>query len=132
MAIFDELEARAANATTAKRGQTQRNGDARPAAKQWLNVGYEDGEGKFISLPLGLAIDTMEPAEEKGSSIEWLEFVAARNELLAEMQKKGDQLAEGQELDLPLIVRLRKVNNKVEVDAETRERIRAQSPLANM
>lgn len=89
----------------------------RPAAKYWLNVGY-DMNGRFINLPTGIAIDTAEPVKVSGTDEEWLQTQSARNELLKALQEAGDNLEPGQEVELALTVKLRRVNEKTEIKAE--------------
>jgi hypothetical protein len=66
----------------------------RPQAKTWINIGYELN-GKFVNLPLGMALDTMEPAQRRGTDPEWLKLVDARNNLLKGLQAFADQLPAG-------------------------------------
>ena len=47
-------------------GQTGPSDD-KPASKLWMNIGYEIN-GKFVSLPLGLPIDTMREASTNGTA----------------------------------------------------------------
>lgn len=63
----------------------------RPEAHLWLNIGVEvdvptaDGTGtekKFISFPVNLALDTMEPMVARGNNAAWNEQVAVKNKLL--------------------------------------------------
>jgi len=79
MAIFGKDEA------------TPSNSSDRPEAHLWLNIGVEvdvptaDGEGtekKFISFPVNLALDTMEPMVARGNNKAWNEQVAVKNKLL--------------------------------------------------
>lgn len=98
-------------------------------AKVWLNIGItiqvpnEDGElvDKFVSLPMGLALDNMDPIETKPSDTpEWVEEVRMRNLLLSVLkaETRSDKLAPGQTamLNLPLKAQARRVP---EASAET-------------
>jgi hypothetical protein len=89
----------------------------RPAAKYWLNVGY-DINGRFINLPTGIAIDTAEPVKVSGTDEEWLQTQTARNDLLKALQEAGDNLEPGAEIELNLTVKLRRVNEKTEIKSE--------------
>ena len=78
---------------------------SRPEAQAWLNVGItvpmpqEDGSTQdvFVSLPFGLAVDTMEPTAARGNNAEWHQMVQAKNWLLAEIQKMAQGMTPGQE-----------------------------------
>ncbi len=77
----------------------------RPKADLWLNVGYlvnftnDKGEieQRFVSLPMGLALDTMDPVSTKGSSDTYRQFQAARNGLLDSLITEGKKLQPGQD-----------------------------------
>lgn len=106
---------RARNTRTAASSSSTPDVADRVQAKVWMNVGVDVG-GEFIALPLGTAIDTMKPEEARGNNPEWLMKVAARNELLEMIQAKGDALEPGEEITLTLEVRLRRVEDKPEID----------------
>lgn len=97
------------------------NAGTKPKAKVWLNIGYEKN-GKFISLPLGMPIDTMEPAKVSGSE-DWCKQQTASNDLLKAFQEYGDQLAPGAEIEIPttIIMKLRRVKDQVEIVAADNE-----------
>lgn len=66
-------------------------------AKVWLNVGANitiDGVSTFISLPLGIPMDTMKPAKGTGT------YSQAKNSLLASIMQmaEGVQPGEGKTL----------------------------------
>lgn len=92
----------------------------RPKAKLWLNIGY-DINGKFINLPVGLPIDTMEAADVRGQNEDWIKQRTAQNELLKALQAHGAALAPGQEEIVTLTVKLRRVNEQMEIPAGTNE-----------
>lgn len=118
MALLDQIRDRQNNAGTATgRGRATNTADL-PRATVWLNVGY-DANGKFVNLPLGLPIDTMEHITVRGQNEEWVQLSHARNELLKALQEAGDALEAGGEIDVPLIIRIRKVNNEMQVDSAT-------------
>lgn len=94
--------------------------EAKPAAKVWLNVGYEVA-GKFINLPLGLPIDTMGEAKVQGQNEDWVKQRNAQNQLLKMLQDLGMSFEPGQEQTINLQVRLRKVNEDKIVAKEDNE-----------
>lgn len=102
-------------------GQGRRITTDRPKAKVWLNIGYETN-GKFVNLPTGSPIDTMEPAEIRGQNEDWIKFQTARNELLKALQHLGAQLQPGEEMEVPnLVIKLRRANEDMEVASENNE-----------
>lgn len=96
----------------------------RPAAKLWINLGYattnSKGEDRFVSMPVGLPIDTMEPLKVSGQE-DWAKFRSAQNELLKMVQEAGAKLAPGEHVDLNLTIQLRHVNDAVVVNPEENE-----------
>jgi hypothetical protein len=110
----------AAPAAPARGAQNQRQD--RPEAKVWLNLGIdveiplENGETKtvFIPLPKGIAIDTMEPAEEKGSD-EWVELMRARNLVLNALKTEGLAVEPGKTKRINLVAEMRHVAGPVAV-----------------
>ena len=114
MGILD-FEAAKTN-TSAPRSGRQAQQD-RPAAKLWLNVGY-DANGRFVNLPVGIPVDTMETLPIRGQNEEWAQFQSARNDLLKAIQEAGDNLEPGAEVEVKLVVKLRKVNEEIEVSKE--------------
>jgi hypothetical protein len=96
----------------------QRPQEAAPAAQRkpsefWINVGLPTGisEDKFsfLSLPLGIPLDTMNPVELRGSNQEFLEFRAAQNALLDKVLKAAKDLKPGEAVELGLMVQLRRI-----------------------
>lgn len=93
----------------------------RPKAKLWLNLGY-DVNGKFVNLPIGTPLDTMEPTDVRGQNPDWIKLQTARNNLLKALQAYGAQLAPGQEVEIPnLVIKLRRVNDELAVAEEDNE-----------
>ena len=115
MGILD-FEAAAKNTNTSRSAGRQAQAD-RPAAKLWLNVGY-DANGRFVNLPVGIPVDTMETLPIRGQNEEWAQFQSARNDLLKAIQEAGDNLEPGAEVEVKLVVKLRKVNEEIEVSKE--------------
>ena len=105
-----------APSSTSSRNTRQAAQD-RPAAKLWLNVGYE-ANGRFVNLPVGIPVDTMEALPIRGQNEEWAQFQSARNDLLKRIQEAGDGLEPGAEVEVKLVVKLRKVNEELSVSAE--------------
>lgn len=96
-----------------------------PKAQIWMNIGYtiefvntdDEKETRFISLPNGLPIDTMEHVEEKGSSEVFRAMRAAQNDLLDQIIAKGNALQPGEEVILSvgesgLAIQLRRVKGE--------------------
>ena len=96
------------------------NGQPLPESKLWLNLGYTKND-KFISLPLGLAIDTMEPQVARGQNVEFNKQVAAQNGLLKALQDAGFKLEPGETQTIVLECQLRRVNEKMEIADEDNE-----------
>ena len=115
MGILD-FEAAAKTNNTSRSAGRQAQAD-RPAAKLWLNVGY-DANGRFVNLPVGIPVDTMELLPIRGQNEEWAQFQTARNDLLKAIQQAGDNLEPGAEVEVKLVVKLRKVNEEIEVSKE--------------
>lgn len=100
------------------------NGNPLPQAKLWLNFGYVIGD-RFISLPLGLPIDTMQTRELRGTSQEFLKLVSAQNDFLGSLQAMIETLNPGDEAvlmeqEMPngvkMQVRLRRTVGEVAVE----------------
>lgn len=114
MGILDFTPAANAGGIVASNRRSQID---RPPAKLWLNVGYE-ANGRFVNLPYGIPVDTMEELKISGQNEEWAAFQAARNRLLRAIQQAGDGLEPGAEITVNLKVKLRKVNEQVSIDNE--------------
>src|SRR5262245_60032119 len=93
------------------------NGEPKPKAKTWLNVGYM-ANGRFINLPLGLPIDTMEAADVRGQNQEFVAQRNAQNALLKWAQDVGAKLQPGEEIAVNLITKIRRVNEDLVVAPE--------------
>lgn len=96
------------------------NPNDKPKAKVWLNIGYEAG-GKFINLPIGLPIDTMDPAEIRGQNVDWVKQRTAQNQLLKALQDLGLKMQPGEERDINLTLRMRRVSEELSVSQEENE-----------
>lgn len=93
-----------------------------PEAEFWLNVGLPansvvpgEAEPRFISLPMGLPLDTMKPAKVSGSNELYRQLQTAKNDLWEQLMRASSRLQPGQEMELPLVVRVRRVKQDVPV-----------------
>lgn len=96
------------------------NAPARPKATMWLNVGYSttvlvDGveEERFVNLPLGMPVDTMELLPVNSRNQEFAQFRMAQNDLLNQIVEFGKTLKPGEAKTLNLELQLRRVNDDV-------------------
>lgn len=88
MALF---EVPASKTAAPARGRRDTNA---PAAQVWLNIGYE-ANGRFVSLPIGIPLDTMQMADESGSNADWVNFRKAQNRLLKWLLEQANLLTAG-------------------------------------
>lgn len=98
----------------------------RPKAQFWMNVGYEvdvivkDASGKdvtetrFISLPMGMPLDTMEKLPVKSSNNEFRALQSARNHLLEQVLEAAKTMKPGETQLVNLQIELRRVNDEQE------------------
>ena len=123
---FSKNQTAAPTARTANGRQrpVDANGNPLPQAKLWLNFGYLIAD-RFISLPLGLPIDTMQSRELRGTSQEFLKLVSAQNDFLGSLQSMIETLNPGDEAvlmeqEMPngvkMQVRLRRTVGEVAVE----------------
>ena len=107
-----------------KQGNSNANDD-RPKAQLWLNIGYqtdvedEEGKLKFVSLPVGIPLDTQEPLPTNSKSQDFRAFQTARNDLMNQMIDIGKSLAPGEEKIIALgesglSVQIRRVSEEAE------------------
>jgi hypothetical protein len=86
-----------------------------PKAKLWLNIGYmaegagENGEDRFVSLPVGIPVDTQEKVATNSRNQNYADFMAARNDLLDQIMGVAETLAPGEDRILNLQIQLRRV-----------------------
>jgi len=107
----------------------------RPKANLWLNIGYsvevdtaEGVEQRFVSLPVGIPLDTMEPLPTNSRNADFAAFQAARNNLHEQIMAAAQALQPGEEKILNLQIQLRRVNEEsVAVDSSKNQFIK---PLA--
>lgn len=100
-----------------------------PKAKVWLNIGYimqtevlEEGkdariEDTFISIPVGIPLDTMEPKAIVGNSENFRALTGAQNNLLEMLQKAAESLKPGDEEIVNLQIQMRRVKEPVAAPA---------------
>jgi hypothetical protein len=124
MAILDFSATAAAPARNSNArmpfGNMEHPAQDRPNSKLWLNIGYE-ANGRFITLPLGQGIDTMAPGKVQGQNEDFVKQRTAQNALLQALQQLGGTLQPGQEQELNLKVKLRRVNEQLEITKENNE-----------
>lgn len=93
--------------------------DDRPKSQFWLNIGYETdivdentGNKKFVSLPVGIPVDTQDKLPTNTRNQEFAEFQMARNDLLEQIMEVAKKLAPGEEYLLNLQIQLRRINEE--------------------
>jgi HAMP domain-containing protein len=91
----------------------------REQAQVYLNIGFmsknAEGEDEFISLPVGVGLDTMKPINVSGSNEEWKQLAQAKNALMEQLQKAAEQMEPGEEhviADLQIQIRRRNVSEQ--------------------
>ena len=92
---------------------------ARPKAQIWMNLGYEiqvpatDGtmETRFINLPMGLPLDTMEEVATTSTNEVFAAIQIAKNDLLKQLLTAAADLPAGGERIVNLQVQMRRVND---------------------
>jgi hypothetical protein len=82
----------------------------------WLNIGYvaegagKDGEDVFVSLPMGIPMDTMEKLKTNSSNPEFAQLQAARNDLWEQLMKHAQEtLKPGEDLVFSIQGQIRRV-----------------------
>lgn len=98
--------------------------EQRPQAEIWLNAGYYvpvlDEEGnqvdtKFVSLRLGIPIDTMElevVPPPNGNNEDYRALIEAKNALQVQLKEAGSKLAPGQGVPVNLELQLYRRSNR--------------------
>lgn len=86
----------------------------KPQAKLWLNIGIGETDATFLSLPFGMALDTMPEGRISGSA-EWQALMQRRNAMLKQLTEQLMlRLEPGHSIMLPALrVQARRVNDKV-------------------
>lgn len=110
---FNKLFGTAPTATAS----TPAKSDDRPKAQFWLNIGYQangviEGEDapRFISLPVGIPLDTMETLPTNSRNQVFALQQAARNDLMAQLLEAAGKLQAGESKIVNLQIELRRVN----------------------
>ena len=111
-----------ARGTQTRTSGTNQQNEQRPQAKVWANIGYEvavtnnegNEENRFVSLPVNLPIDTMEPVVIRGQNVDYNNFQSARNDLLSALIDAANQLQPGEGKIINLKVQLFKRNEAIE------------------
>lgn len=131
MSIVAQLSAANKTSTAGNSNRTTAKGDEeRRQSKLWVNIGFHNAEGKFVNLPVGIPIDTMELIPVRGQSEDWVRLTHERNTLIKMLQKHGDTMEPGQEEMMPLQVQLRRVGDQLDLGDDVMAEIEAASPLA--
>lgn len=113
-----ENTAKATNNQAAGNGNRSTARSDQPKAQIWANIGYSvkeggpNGEDVFVSLPLGLAIDTMQTVDESVNTESFAMLRQGQNALLRQIQEASAQLGAGETRILNLQVELRRVKDK--------------------
>lgn len=85
----------------------------------WVNVGAEfeiDGEKVFVSLPMGIAMDSIKPSEYKGNNEKWASFIKAQNMLIEHIKNKLENVDDSGIVDFDkLLIKGRKVKETATV-----------------
>lgn len=134
MGILENTVAKSASnvAGSIRPGQRRQQANTpaeRDQSQYWMNLGYTAEDGRFVSLPYGLPLDSMSDIKISGQNEEWVALSNARNDLKAELLESAGQLQPGQEVIVHLEVRLRRINSQLHVDAATNPFKREKTPL---
>ena len=105
----------------------------KPDAQIWGNLGFYadmpvfndngkktgDTEKVFISLPYGIPLDTMNPANTKSSNKRWAAQQDAKNKLLANLLEKAHTMEPGETFDATgLTLQVRRAAEATEVESD--------------
>lgn len=110
------------------------NKQDKPKSQFWLNLGYaveyQDAQGedqeRFVSLPMGIALDTMDKVATNSSNQEYAALQSARNNLLEQLMEKAQTLNPGESTEVNLTIQLRRVNDEqAEISAESNPFVKA-------
>jgi hypothetical protein len=107
------------NTTASNKSSAPAAGNSdKPKARFWINLGYDsgvlddEGNSRFVSLPVGIPLDTQERLPTTSRNKEYASFQAARNDLLDQLMELANSLQPGEEQILKLEVQLRRVNDE--------------------
>lgn len=98
-------------------GSRRNDGQPYEQADFYANLGYttqdpETGENIFVSLPNGLALDTMK-AKALGSTERYNNMVSAGNDLMGELQELAQGLEPGEWVTVALEVQILRRKEKI-------------------
>jgi hypothetical protein len=96
----------------------------RPKAQFWLNVGLlkeVKGEAVFLSLPVGIPLDTQDRLPETSSNKEFAQMQAARNNIMDQLLAYAQTMEAGDDVIIDLQVQLRRVKETQEVSIKPEE-----------
>jgi hypothetical protein len=108
----------ASSTTSTKSSAPAANHSDKPKAKFWINLGYasgvmdDEGNDRFVSLPVGIPLDTQDRLPTTSRNKEFAAFQAARNDLLDQLMELAGGLEPGEDCILKLEVQLRRVNDE--------------------
>lgn len=102
----------------------------KPAAQVWLNVGYLADKGtdaqRFVSLPMGIPLDTMDKLSTRSSNQEFSQFQSDRNDVLDQVLEFAKLLGPGEdyvfETDTGFAIQIRRVNAEQTMSPATTHR----------
>lgn len=105
MAFDNTLNSTNLFANNAPAAQQSNGAAAKPKSKLWANIGFvtqvQNDEGvteeRFVSLPFGLAIDTMNNTEVQRKDNMYKTLQIAENDLLESLKKLGLSMEPGQQ-----------------------------------
>jgi hypothetical protein len=116
--------------------------ERKPTAQFWLNFGYmvasttEGEDSRFVSLPMGIPLDTMDKVSVRSQNQDYAQFQAARNDLLDQMLEAAGALQPGQdyvlEVEGGLAVQIRRVAAEVEAPKTDESNVYARPKLFNI
>lgn len=100
----------------------------KPKANFWVNLGYPvsvqdmagEVETRFVSLPMGMPLDTQEKLPITGKNVNYIAFQTARNSLLDYVVESFSDMVPGEERIMPigdtgLFLQVRRVNDDTTV-----------------
>lgn len=96
-------------------------GQDKPKSQFWLNIGFvAEGEAEgekdtFVSLPVGIPLDTQEKLKTNSSNAEFAQLQAARNDLMDQLMEYAKNLKPGEDVVIGLQVQLRRVKEEQKV-----------------
>lgn len=104
-----ELPIRFGNRSSAPAAQAE---DREPS-QFWLNVGVEteDEEYPFLSVPMGIPLDSVQPLKVSGKNEKFKQFRAAQNDLLSQIMEIAQSLKPGEDAVINLKAQVRRIDD---------------------